>query len=321
MKRILFFILIPCLIYGCVSINLPVPGPLSEKVIGGEGRDKVLVIDVSGLITDEERRGALGITKAPRLTARIREELDLAEKDGSIKAVVLRINSPGGTVTACDIINHEIRRFKEKRKVYVVSELMDVAASGGYFIALSSDRIIAHPTTVTGSIGVVAFGVNARGLMQKIGLEDQTIKSGDKKDMGSPLREMTGEEREILKSIVDGMHERFLSALIDGRKALAGLKREDLRKIADGRIYTADQALSLNLIDRVGYMDDAIEAAKEGAGIKEAAIVTYAPPLSYRNNIYSALEAPLPQQINLINIDASLLSGYTGMSFMYLWMP
>ena len=322
MKKIsLLILLISIFSSGCVAINLPGVEPLTEKVIGGEGGDKVLIIDISGLITDEEKRGALGIERAPRLTARVREELDLASKDRRVRAVILRINSPGGAVTACDIINHEIRLFKERNKgVYIVSELMDVAASGGYFVALATDKIVAHPTTVTGSIGVVAFGVNAKGLMEKIGLTNQTIKSGDKKDIGSPLREMTGEEREILVSVIDGMYERFLNALTEGRSSLAALKREELRKIADGRIYTAEQALGLKLIDRVGYMEDAIEEAKEGAGIKEATIVTYAPARAYRHNIYSSLESA-PRSINLINIEASSLTELMGMRFMYLWMP
>ena len=312
--RLIF--LLSIFLSGCVVITLPTAEPLIEKVIGGEGDAKVLLIDISGIITDSDRKDAVFSTKQ-NMTARIREELDKASVDEDVRAVVLRIDSPGGAVTTSDIIAHEIKKFREKKKVPVIAELMDVAASGGYYIAAASDRIIAHPTTVTGSIGVVAFSVNASGLLEKVGITNQTIKSGDKKDIGSLLRPMTGDERIIIQSIIDDLYERFLDIVMDGRKG--SFTRDELKKIADGRVYTARQALDLKLIDEIGYLDDAVEAAKSKAGIKEARLITYAPPRSYRNNIYSSLE-DLPVSINLVNIDAGSFTGRLGMSFMYLWM-
>lgn len=301
---------------GCVMISLPTAEPLTEKVIGGKGASKILLIDISGIITDSDRDKGLFSTKQ-NMTARIKEELDKASEDDDVKAVVLRIDSPGGAVTTSDIIAHEIKKFKDKKKVPVIAELMDVAASGGYYIAAASDRIIAHPTTVTGSIGVVAFSVNASGLLEKIGIANQTIKSGDKKDIGSPLRPMTADEKAILQSIIDDLYERFLDVVMDGRKD--SFTREELRKIADGRVFTARQALDLKLIDEIGYLDDAVDAAKAKADVKEARVVTYAHPRSYRNNIYSHLE-DLPMTVNLVNIDAGSFTGRLGVSFMYLWM-
>jgi len=319
MKKIsVLVVLLALFLTGCVIIMLPTVQPLTEKVIGGEGADKILVVEVSGLLTDDDGERTLGIETAANLTARIREELELASEDTLIRAVVLRINSPGGSVTTCDIINHEIREFKKKRGVPIVAQLMDVAASGAYYVAVASDRIIAHPTTVTGSIGVIAYSVNAAGLMEKIGLSDQTIKSGDKKDIGSPLREMTDEEREILTSIVDTLHGRFLDVIAEGR---IGLARKDLDTIADGRIYTAEQALALKLIDGTGYLDDSIELAKELAGVEKATIITYAQPDAYKNNVYSALQGMRAPEINLVNIDTGPLSMGMGVHFMYLWMP
>lgn len=304
---------------GCVVISLPGVEPLTEKVIGGKGADKVLLIDISGILADEEPNG-LGFKTKQNLTARIKEELGIASEDKNIKAVVLRIDTPGGSVTTCDIIVHEIEKFKKERKIPVVAELMDLATSGGYYVAAASDRIIAHPTTVTGSIGVVAYSVNASGLMDKIGVTNQTIKSGDKKDIGSPLRPMTEDERKIIQSVIDNMYERFLDVIMAGRPGV--FTRDELIKIADGRIYTAKQALDTRLIDSIGYMDDAIEAAREKAGIKEASIVTYAPERSYKNNVYSAYSAfDRAPQINLVNIDAGALARKAGLSFMYLWMP
>ncbi len=303
---------------GCVFVSLPGVEPLKEKTIAGAGADKVLVIDVSGMITGDEDKNMLGAQAAPNIAARIKEELNLAIEDRHVKAVVLRINTPGGAVTTCDIISHEISQFKKKKNIPVIAELMDVAASGGYYIAVSADRIIAHPTTVTGSIGVVAYNVNASGLMEKIGLTDQTIKSGDKKDMGSPLRPMTEEDKLILKTVIDGLYDRFLDVILEGRKG-AGFTKPELKKIADGRIFSAAQALDLKLIDSIGYLEDAVDAAKKAAGIKEARVITYSPPASYRNNVYSSMGgAPT---VNLVYIDADSMMKRFGMKFVYMWMP
>ena len=316
MKRLLLTILlISFYIEGCVSVNIPGPGPLTEHVVGGKGADKILIIDISGIILDKEEENFMGLKTTPRLTARIREELDKASEDNSVKAVILRINTPGGTVTTCDIINHELKNFKKKTGKIIVSEFMDIAASGGYYIAAASDKIVAHPTNITGSIGVVAYNINASGLLEKIGISNETIKSGDKKDIGSPLRPITSEEREILQGIIDSLYKRFLDVVSEGRKEIA---REELKRIADGRVYTAEQALKIKLIDHIGYLDDAIEIAKGMAGIKDATIITYAMPSSYKSNIYAAQN--MPNTLNLVNIDAGSFIGLPGMRFMYLWM-
>ncbi|MBI5345312.1 MAG: signal peptide peptidase SppA [Deltaproteobacteria bacterium] len=278
-------------------------------------------MEVSGIITDVEKGGLIGLDTSPNLTARIKEELSLASSDDDVKALILKIDTPGGSVTASDIIAHEIKEFRKKKGAGfpVVAALMGVAASGGYYIAASADKIVAHPTTVTGSIGVIAYGVNASGLMEKVGLTDQTIKSGDKKDAGSPLRQMTPEERKIIQSVTDAMYERFLDVILETRGAF--FKRDELQAIADGRVYTARQARDLKLVDMIGYMDDVVALSKEMAGLKEAVVVTYAQPGAYRNNIYSMLEGRPVTTVNLINIDAGSLFEKTGMKFMYLWAP
>ncbi len=303
---------------GC-SFVIPISGvrPLAEKTVGGEGRDKILLIDISGMISGKKRSAALGLTERPSLVEQVKEALDKAEKDGAVKAVILRINSHGGTVTASDIIHHEIKGYKERTGAVVIAEMLDVAASGGYYIATAADTIIAHPTTVTGSIGVVLFKLNVEGLMEKVGLEEESIKSGDMKDIGSPFRGMTSEEREILQGVIDTMYERFLDVVADGRK----IERRKLREIADGRIYTARQALDLNLIDEIGYLDDAIEEAKKAAGLEEARVVTYGRPSDYRGSIYSLSDLNLSVMSNLIGIDGEELMERLSMSFMYRWMP
>ncbi len=315
MRRFFILFLIP-LLSGCVVINLPRIQPLVEKTIGGRGADKVLIIDISGEIIEEKGAGIAGIIQRPAVTARIREELDKASEDDRVKAVVLRINSPGGVVTTCDIIYHEIKRFKKRTGKVVVAELMDVAASGGYYIAAASDKVVAHPTTITGSIGVVALKLDASGLLKKIGIANETIKSGDKKDIGTPLRSMTGEERKILQSIIDGMFQRFLTVVKEGRK---GLTEEALKEISDGRVFLAPRALELGLVDRLGYLEDAIEVAKKEAGIEEAQVVTYTRPGTYKANIYS--EAGATPSINIVNIDMGGFAEKYGVRFMYMWMP
>lgn len=316
-RSFLFLVFLLVFVPGCVFITLPGPGPLSEKVVGGKGDDKVLLLEISGMLTDDKPGGVLGLDTAPNLTARIKEELELAAADPKVKAVVLRINTPGGSVTTSDIIAHEIKRFKERKKVPVVAGLMDLATSGGYYIASSADRIIAQPTAVTGSIGVVALSVNASGLMEKLGITNQTVKSGDMKDLGSPIRPMTEEERRVLQAVIDGLFERFLDQVMEGRPGR--FTRDELRAVSDGRILTAPQALDQKLVDSIGYLDDAIEAAKEAAGIKEARVVTYAAPRAYKHNIYSLAEPP-KAGISIVNIDTGLARKF-GMEFMYVWMP
>ncbi len=319
-KRFLSLLVLLFLLVGCVVVPMPGVEPLEEKTLLGTGREKILLIDISGVLRDRRGRNILGAETRRPLTARVREELDMARGDSRIKALLLRINTPGGHVTTADIIYHEIEEYKKDRGVPVVAELMETAASGGYYIASAADEIIAQPTGITGSIGVVAYNVNAEGLLEKIGVSDMTIKSGEKKDMGSPLREMTGEEREILQSIIDELYERFLSVIYNGRKGKISMER--LREISDGRVYTARQARELGLIDRTGYMEDAVAEAKRLAGLDEARVVTYAEGEEYRKNIYSGAPGPVPEVVNLLNIDASLLGGgLGGIKFMYIWLP
>ena len=300
----------------CVTINLPPgPGTLEEHKVSGTGKDKVLLMDVSGVISSENKEG---FYSSPGMLATVKEELERATKDERVKAVVLRINSPGGTVTASDIIYHELKTFKTSRKIPIVASIMDVGASGGYYIAAAADAVLAHPSSVTGSIGVIMLTVNARGLLEKVGVETNAVTSGPRKDMGSPFRAMLPEERAIFQGVIDGFYQRFLQIVQEGRPGLNG---ETIKKLADGRIYSGEQAKASGLGDEIGYLDDAIELAKKRAGLKEARVVTYRRPGEYQNNVYSRLTAPAPSLANLASMD--LLSVVRGGSpqFMYLWMP
>jgi protease-4 len=292
------------------------PQALEEHVVEGEGKDKILVVDVSHVISDEEREGTLGIGKQESVVARATEELRQAGDDDRVKAVVLRINSPGGTVTASDTLYHVVRDFAAKKQKPVIAQLMDLGTSGAYYVALSTDEIVAQPTTVTGSIGVIMLGLNFEALMDKIGVKNQTLKAGTHKDIGSPLREMTPEEKQILQSVLDDMRARFVQIVRERRPQA---NADTFNAVTDGRVITAGQALQAGLIDRIGYLNDAIDIAKQRAGLTEARVILYRRPNEFSENIYSRA-GTAPAQVNLINFDLGALAGH-GPAFMYLWQP
>jgi protease-4 len=305
---------------GCslLSIDLqPRIRPLKEETVEGKGRDKILLLDLSGLLQDEVTGFSIG-TPAPRvpLLARVREELHKAEEDDRVRAVVVKINSPGGTITASDVLYREITQFKQQRKIPVIAAIMDVGASGGYYVALAADTIVAHPTSVTGSVGVVMLTMNAQGLMEKIGVAPVAIKSGAMKDAGSPFRAMTPEEHAVFQGLIDDMYGRFVRLIAESRH----LPEERVRAFADGRVYTAQQALALGLVDRVAYLDEVIESAKRAAGVEEARVVMYHRPKEYRATIYSAAPA-VPGAEGMLGQLAGILAGAGGPRFMYLWWP
>jgi protease-4 len=304
------------LLSGCITVNLlPVQAPIEEKRLSGTGAEKVLLIDLSGVISSH---GNDGLVERPSMVAQIKEQLSRAAEDSKVKALVLRINSPGGTVTASDIIYHELQAFKRKRNVPVIASIMDVGASGGYYVAMAADKVLVHPSSVTGSLGVIMMTVNARGLLEKVGLEANTITSGPRKDMGTPFRAMTDGEREIFHTVIMSFYERFLTVIHEGRKNLTS---EDIRKFADGRIYSGEQATALGLTDGIGYLDDAIELAKREAGMTKASIVTYRRPGEYKNNIYSQLLGGGGPIFSLANLDLTAMFRGGTPQFMYLWMP
>jgi protease-4 len=319
--RALLLLAIGLVAAGCSVISLdlsPRIRPLEEHTVEGEGRAKILLTEVSGFLGDDAVSPSINPLGSPPprvpLLVRFREELTKAAEDRDVRAVVLRINSPGGTVTASDILHHELMAFRRRTGRPVIAVMMDVAASGGYYLALAADTIIAHPTTVTGSIGVIMLTLNAQGLMEKIGVSAAAIKSGERKDMGSPFRALTPEERAIFQSVIDDLHRQFVQKLAERR----GIAPETARSVADGRIYTADQALALRLVDRIGYVPDALAAARQAAGLDEARIVVYRRPRQYRATYYagpgaaSALEASLPSLTALVG---------PGPKFLYLWWP
>ena len=311
--------LLALVLAGCSLLTVdfqPKIRPLEEKTVEGKGTSKILMLDLSGVLTEELPSFSL-TTPPPRvsLLARVREELTKAEKDEHVRALIVRINSPGGTITASDVLYHEILAFKQRRKVPVIAAIMDVGASGGYYAALAADRIVVNPTTITGSIGVVMVTIDAQGLMQKIGVAPLAIKSGPMKDAGSPFRALTGPELAVFQGIIDDMYGRFVGLIVQSRH----LTEDRVRALADGRVYTADQALKLGLVDRIAYLEDVVTMAREAAQLDQAKVIMYHRPKEYRANIYSTSVAPTTAESTLAQFAAAL--GAAGPRFLYLWWP
>lgn len=272
----------------CVTVNVDLfkkLGPPEEKVIAGKGQAKVVMVDVSGFISSTPGTQWLLPRFRPRLglVARLHEELDLAAKDSDVKGLLVRIMSPGGSITGSDIIFHLIRQFKRKKKVPVVACLVSLATSGGYYVALAADEIYALPTTVTGSIGVVLVKLNLAGLLHKLGIQNETYTSGPNKDMFSQLKPDSPGQRAIINDLVKVMYARFVGVVARRRR----LPLAKVRRLADGRIYLAPQALKLGLIDKLGYIEDAVARIKALAKVKDARVVVYSRPGEYRENFYA----------------------------------
>lgn len=318
MRDILVLAVLTCALIqpGCITVNLlEPPGPVQEVQLSGSGDSKILLMDLSGVISSSEKEGLI---PGPNMLASFKEELTKASKDDKVKALVLRINSPGGTVNASDILYHELKAFKANKKIPVIASMMDVAASGGYYLAMATDAILVHPSTVTGSIGVIMLTVNARGLLEKVGVEASAITSGPRKDMGSPFRTMTPEEKAIFQSVIDSFYQRFLTVVQEGRPQLSA---DQIKKLADGRIYSGDQAKAAGLVDDIGYLEEAIDRAKKNAGLTEARVVTYRRSGEYQNNIYSRVLGGGSGLNSLAHMDLLTIVRGGSPQFMYLWMP
>ncbi len=249
----------------CEAENVTKSGPIDEVPLmneiwsaGSEDGLKVVRIPVNGLIMlSDEADDIFGLSEGS--AAHALKSIKAATNDPSVQAILLELDTPGGGVTDSDIIYNALLNFKNSgvdRKVIV--HMGDTCCSGGYYIAAAADRIIAHPTTTLGSIGVIINGLNLSGLAQKLGIEETSIASGKNKAFGGILGNMTEEQKTILKDIVASMHERFVNLVATGRN----LPVSQVKDIADGRIFTAEQGIKLGLVDEVGYYDDVIESIK-----------------------------------------------------------
>lgn len=301
-------------------IPVPADQALVESVVlddGGFALPKIALIDVDGPIMNQKSGGLF--TEGEHPVSLFVEKLNKAAADKSVKGVILRINSPGGSVTASDLMYSELLHFKQRTKGEkpVVTVLMDVAASGGYYLACGSDEIVAHRTTITGSIGVIMTLISVADTMNKIGVHATLITSGDMKAAGSPFQKLKPEERRVFQDLVNQFFDRFVEVVAAGRP---GFDEERVREIADGRIWSAEDALEMGLIDRIGTLRDAAASMKERIGAKRVRVVTYHRPLGYKPNVYADTPSRSPQ-LNLINIDVPDQWPYPRAEFLYLWVP
>lgn len=261
MKRTITIILIVVVAISLIAAFAIIPG--------GPGRKATLAQKQIGVITLEGTimSGSFGLFSAAG-TGQVLRELHEAAEDPDIAALVLRINSPGGTVAASQELYREALRVKEAGKKLVVS-MGDVAASGGYMVSCAADKIVANPGTTTGSIGVIMEFQNVEGLYDKLGLKENVIKSAPHKDIGSPTRPMTQDERAIFQDMINEMYGQFINIVAEGRH----MDIDEVKKLADGRVYTGTRAKELGLVDEIGDYYDAIKIAADMAGIKGKPVI------------------------------------------------
>ncbi len=263
----------------------------------GLGGDRIAVVYIEGVIFDSKS---------------VNEHLKMYADDSRVKAVLLRIDSPGGGVAASQEISDQVRWLREEKKKTVVVSMGSVAASGGYYIACAADHIVANPGTVTGSIGVIAEWVNYGNLLKWAQMQTEVVKSGEMKDVGSPTREITARERAYLQGLIDQMFAQFVNAVAAGRKELT---RERIMELADGRVYTGEEALREKLIDGLGNYDAALKKTAELVGIKgEPQVVT--PPKPRRGSILDLLTRT---DVGEILSGNGLQPPGAALQFEYLW--
>jgi protease-4 len=321
MRKFVLFAIATMLLFiiGCTAPKIRLfpsqADPLKEFTLEGKADQKILVIPVRGVISDTPREGF--VRTRPSLVQEVVSQLRLAEDDKKVKAVILKIDSPGGSVTASDILFNEILTFKERTGVKVVVAMMGVAASGGYYISLPADYIFAHPTTLTGSVGVIFLRPKVSGLMDKIGVGVEVNKSGINKDMGSPYRSATVEENKILQAMTDRLGRRFVGLMTKYRKLDPAVTAD----ISTARVYLAPEALELGMVDEIGYLNQAITKAKQLADLPDnARVVVYRRTEYPDDNIYNTSTRYGGGDLSVISVD--LLPGALNQfrtGFYYMW--
>lgn len=317
-----------------VTIDLkPAPRELAESVVLSDHarRDhdsgpKVALIDIRGMIADGASEAFLGV--GPNPVDELMARLNKAANDPSVCAVALRINSPGGTVAASDTIYREIRRFRETTGKPVVACMSEVCASGGYYVALAADELIAQPTTITASIGVIIQTFNVSGLMERFGVEGRSVTSGPNKALASPFEPASEAHYAILQGLVDQFYANFRGLVASRRPDVSA---EDMARCTDGRVVTGADAARAGLVDSMGDLHDAFAAAKRLAGVSAARLVKYHSKGDVVRTPYAA-DAPLQppdaalgaegSSVSLVSINtARALGAPLAPGFYYLWTP
>lgn len=316
-----------CGLAGCSPASItfslgPTDEPLQETTVFEDGGGaKVAQIDIRGLIADEERSALFGNGANP--VDELVSRLEKASQDREVRAVVLRINSPGGTVAASESMYREVRRFRETTGKPVVASMGEVAASGGYYLAMAGDEVIAQSTTITGSIGVIIPTVNFSDGLSRIGIHARSVKSGRNKDLANPLEPMRDEQYAVLQHMVDQFYAEFRGLVIERRAAAHHDLASQADELMDGRVFTGKEAAQLGLVDGTGDVRDAYERAKSLAGLQNARLVKYHSEGRRPRSAYAeAGPTPAGTDLNLVKIQGlDSLIGMAGGRAFYLWMP
>ncbi len=246
-----------------------------DAVISGSGKDKIALINIDGIIVEAEPQRSLGSVTENVTTARgIKKILKKVDADENVKAVLLRVNSPGGSAVASEEIYRDLLDFKKKSGKKVVAYFSDTAASGAYYISMAADEIVANPSTITGSIGVIISYLNFKDIAEKYGVKNIVYKSGAHKDIISEFRDPTDEEKAIIQGIIADTYDNFVQAVSAGRT----LPEDQVRELADGRIYSAKQAVELKLVDKTGTLEDAIDSTMVLSGLEKASVIEFGQP-------------------------------------------
>jgi protease-4 len=287
------------------------------KPAHGWSSDKVAIIEVEGMLSDTRSGGLLQPQENP--VSLFVQQMDQAADDDAVKAVVLRVNSPGGTVTASDLMYQVVKRFKAKTHKTVVASIQEVGASGAYYVSCASDAIVAQESSIVGSIGVIFNTVDVTDTMSKLGIRSETIKDqkGVLKDMGSPFHHMTDYERQIMQAMIQEDYDKFESIVTENRHP------SDLAAVTTGQVFTGRNAVKLGLIDQTGILEDAIQLAKDKSHAPGAAVIMYKRPYGYEGSIYASSKLPLPHdqapgQPFTVNLNVPGLSDPLPTGFYYL---
>ena len=274
-------------------------GLVEKTLIEGQHGKKIAVINIEGIIETE-------------MSDWVRRQIKTAEKDASVKALIVRISSPGGAVSSSDQIHYYITQFKKHTNKPVLAFMQSIAASGGYYSAVACDEIMAEPTVITGSIGVIMNHLVIKDLLtEKLGIDPVTLKSGKRKDWPSMFNETTEEEKQyLMERIINPAYDRFVTLVAEGRNEV--LTEDEVRQLSDGSIYTAQDALDNKLIDALGYLEDAKYKAEQMAQISNAELVTYEELFSF----WSLMGA---QSKTKINLETEILEKLAAPRILYLW--
>jgi protease-4 len=280
----------------------------------GNPNRKVLILELEGVIQDAGDASSPFMNQGGYHHDHFLEMIDQAEKDESVKALIIKVDSPGGGVVESAEIHKQLTDLKQKTKKPVYVSMGTMAASGGYYISTAADKIYAIPDTLTGSLGVIMQGINYSGLAEKYGVKFETIKSGPYKDIMSPSREMTAEERNIMQTLVNNAYSGFVSVIKEGRD----LPEEKVRELADGRIYDGRQAKELGLVDELGYMEDVIADIKKTASLKDAQVVKYEQAFGFPTFFSAASQQLFSDEAELTSL-MKMLSEPNSRRLMYLY--